>query len=247
MSSLFLKSVGLMSAAVLLLCTISAQASMTNLTTAGSSGTVNGAIFEQFDVKASGTGVFDSFLRIGDEKSATSGYNTDGIVEFDTKGDIHTHSIRLNEVPIVDIGGIKYREFLLDTNEPGAANKSDVSLDAVKIHLGTVGNLSGYPANFNPAIYDLDAGGDNWIKVNSSLSTGSGSSDIRMLVKNSLFTGSNSYIYLYCEFGSNENAESGFEEWGVRKGWVEPVPAPGAALLAAFGLGLVSRLKRRFA
>ena len=220
---------------------------MTDLTTVGSSGTVNGAIFQQFDVKSSGTGVFDSFLRIDDAKSATSGYNTDGLVEFDTKADVHTHAIRLNQAPIVVLNGITYREFLLDSNEPGATDKRDISLDEFKIHLGTVGTLSGYPGSFGPAIYDLDSAGDNWIKINSSLSTGSGSSDVRALIDTSLFTGSNPYIYLYCKFGVNEAAESGFEEWGVREGWTEPVPAPGALVLAVLGLGLVSRVRRWFA
>ena len=46
------------------------------------------------------------------------------------------------------------------------------------------------------AIYDLDAGGDNWIKLDYSLNSGSGSGDMVAYIPNSLFTGAGSQYRL---------------------------------------------------
>src|SRR5262249_61795149 len=54
--------------------------------------------------------------------------------------------------------------------------------------------------------------------LNSNLSSGSGDSDIRVLVPNTSFDNS-PFVYLYSHFGAESPdwvSESGFEEWGVR-------------------------------
>src|SRR6266550_63300 len=79
----------------------------------------NGALFYSTDLQPTGTGVLQPFVRI-QAKPTEEGYNTDGTIEFDTKdqaGSNWTHSITLSQVPIVTIGGVQYREFLLDINE----------------------------------------------------------------------------------------------------------------------------------
>src|SRR3954471_17682795 len=86
------------------LCVGSAARDTTvDLTTAGASGTINGALYQQNTSQPSGTGFIDSFLRI--EKTggggAEQGYNTDfRPVEFDEKTDHNfTRSIRVSDVP----------------------------------------------------------------------------------------------------------------------------------------------------
>ena len=131
--------------AVLLAITfcITAQATPTlDLTTAGAEGMINGAIFRQFDLRSSGSGVFDTFLKIKD-KPTEEGYNTDyRPPEFDenTSPQI-TRSLLLSSVPIVNIGGTNYREFLLDIDQDV---DTYLSLDELKISLQGSGNLTGY-------------------------------------------------------------------------------------------------------
>jgi len=66
-------------------------AGMTDLTTAGSSGELNGALFiwTDLDRSSTGTGVIDSFVIIQHD-GVEQGYNTDGTLEFDTKEPGHT-------------------------------------------------------------------------------------------------------------------------------------------------------------
>src|SRR5687768_903451 len=139
---------------------LQANADMIDLTTAGASDSINGATFEQVAPQSTGTGVFSAFVRV-QHNGTESGYNTDGDLEFDTKAGSHTHSLLLADVPIVNIGGTDYREFLLDINEPTGQEREFLSLDELMIHLEASGDLTGYPSNFSSPIYDLDAGGDN--------------------------------------------------------------------------------------
>ena len=54
--------------------------------------------------QASGTGLFDPFVRL--QGSPTEkGYNTNGAVAFDTKPGTWTHAIKVNAIPVVDCDG----------------------------------------------------------------------------------------------------------------------------------------------
>ncbi len=218
----------------------SARAAVVDLTTDGSSGSANGALFYQFDSIPTGTGVIDSFLRI-QGMGVQHGYNTDGTIEYDTMASF-THSIQISDLPTIDIGGTLYREFMLDINQNG---EPILSLDELRIALWDTGNLSGYSSIFASPIYDLDAGGDNWIKMNYTLNAGSGHGDIIALIPDSVFTGLESqYVYLYSKFGVNSVADDGFEEWAY--GMQGPlIPEPTTIALLGFGALVLLRRKRR--
>ena len=207
-----------------------------DLTTVGSSGTVNGGYFLQTSPQPTGTGYFNPFVRIqntGTEK----GYNTDARpVQFDTKDENQwTHSIRLSDVSTTRYKGKDYRVFLLDINEGGNTTLSKLSLDQVQIFVSnTSGSLNNYP-NLGTLVWQLDTPtADNRVELNYKLNHGSGSGDMFLYVPVSAFTGyTNPYVYLYSEFGTPNGSDAGFEEWsskGPVVAAITPVPLPTTAM-----------------
>jgi hypothetical protein len=227
-----------------------------DLTTAGSSGYIDGAYFEQVDPQPTGSGVIDPFVRLSTNEDISEGYNTDARpLEFDENNspqftrsllleDIRT--VSLDYVPLVCKDETLYREFLLDINQKGTTEGRFLSLDTIEIYLAGSGDLTGYP-DLGELIYDLDATGDNWIWLDYKLNRGSGSGDMLAYIPDSLFDESyGSYVYLYSMFGENYPNNAGFEEWAVRSGEPLPrIPAPGAVVLASMGACLVGWLRRR--
>ena len=152
-----------------------------------------------------------------------------------------TRSLPLSNVPVVDLNGTLYREFLLDINQNKNGPGRLLSLDTIEIYQGSAGNLTNHPTGLGTLVYNLDAGKDNWIKMDYSLNAGSGSGDMFAYIPNSLF-GAGNFVYLYSMFGATNNSEfpnnASFEEWAVRKGGDTPptVPLPGALILGVLGL-----------
>ncbi len=190
-----------------------------DLTSLGSSGLINGALFSQGELQPAGCGVIQSFVRIQGKsgEAVEQGYNTDARpVQFDEKTAApFTRSLPLSQVPQVEIGGVIYYEFVLDINE---SSKSPLlSLDALRIYLGATGNLTGYNsstgqlAGLTP-VYDM---GNNLVMLNARLETGTGKADMFLDVPTSLFTGPYQYLYLYSEFGVETGFDGGFEQWAV--------------------------------
>lgn len=211
-----------------------------NLTTAGANGFVNGAYFVQIDSTATGTGVINSFVRI-QRTGSEQGYNTDGRpVEFnENTSPQFTHSLLTTDVPLVNIDGVNYRQFMLDINQTSA--NPLLTLSSLRIYLAATGDITSL-ASLGAAIYDLDGAGASDIYLDYSLNHGSGSGDMFAYIPDALFVGS-PYVYLYSQFtGGND----GFEEWAVL-GRPVAVPAPGAALLVVLGVSLVGWVKRRLA
>lgn len=206
-----------------------------------------GAILAQTSLEnqsSSGTGLFESFVRI-QKDGVEQGYNTSGRpLQFDENSSpTFTHDLPLNAVPIVTVDGKTYREFRLDINQNNSTPASALlSLDRVRLFTST---RAGLAKNSNPQpnpdddrfgqgsdtrlVWQLPAG--TWAKLNYALESGSGWPDAKLLVPDELFgdasaqcpydAGSGSpcgiYIYLYSKFGVNHPANAGFEEWSVRK------------------------------
>ena len=81
------------------------------------------------------------------------------------------------------MNGTDYYEFVLDANE----NTPEISLEQLKIHVDSSSTLSGYPGSFPSPVYDLDSGGDNWVKLDASVAgSGSGRLDMAALIPTSL-------------------------------------------------------------
>jgi hypothetical protein len=271
-------------AVVLAMAHSSAQADPTILNvdtpTAVANGTAfigDGFIASGFFQGAAGSGNIDPFLRLGTNDTFERGYNTSLGLPLDDKPPQpgFTHALQLSAVPIVNIGGVNYREFLLDANQ---TNNGNISLNQVQIFQSSadVGGSStsfslteatastnavisfpGSGANliFQMSNPDATASNANVVQINSG--NGSGTLDMALYVKDSLFTNTdpNSFVTLFSQFGTPPSAAAtsfaandGFEEWKVRE--LPPVPEPSTMAIGVLGAlgflayGLRRRLKK---
>jgi hypothetical protein len=228
--------------AVLVVCATPARADVCDLSAGRSTcdpPIYGGAYYS--NVLPSGTYNVDPFLQVR-ATGTESGYNTSGL--------------ELSKIPLVTIGSIEYREFMLSIDEPG--NDPMISLDQLQIFLSSSATESSYNTTTRTlgtlnAIYDLDSGGDDWIKLNYQLAKQSGPGAMIVYIPNYLFTQSGGqYVYLYSQLGSTAlPSGGGMEEWWVRSTTgsktITRVPEPGLLLL--FGTASLfagRRFRRRF-
>jgi len=240
-------TVGLLGLLAIAIPSVHAATLAGDLTGAGSTATVNGAIYNQTDFNSTGSGVIDSFVRMDNTNSVEQAYNTtvDGVFD-NTSDDTHNHEVLLSLTapPIVDISGTFYRELLLDINEPSGHRGADslLSLDEIQILLSDTPNqsitgfISGGILNLTNStlLYRLDTPTvDNYIKLNAGLNHGSGSGDVFVNIPQSLFNTAlaahptYTYLYVYSKFGEQTGMinDSGFEEWAYRLGVTPPCGA----------------------
>jgi hypothetical protein len=259
----------------LLLGPLTARAGTISLTTTSSSGSAAGAVggtFQVFQAGANplgaGTGFIDSFLRV-QNNGGEQGYNTSGGTPFDDKGGGFTRALALGEVPIVNIGGTNYRQFVLDINQ----EKSNPLLTLNQIQIfqstsdrtdGSVDSSGTFPQiSFGSGatqVFEMSAqntGNQSQIVLDFSLEPGSGTIDMFLYVPDADFSSSlGNNVILYSQFGdygslSTNTGNDGFEEWAVLKGSASQVlsPEPGSMALAAAGvvtaLGYVWKRRKR--
>ena len=194
-----------------------------DLTTAGAFGGLSGGRFQQYDARPTGTGQIDSFLRIQGRsaQSATqTGFNTSARpLQFqENKSPQFTRDLRTADVPAVTIGGVRYREFLLDINQK--ASQPLLSLDQLKVFVADAGGRTGYDVATGKLsglapVYDLDATGDNRVILDYRLNHGSGSGDMLFYVPEAALAGG-AYVYVYSKFGEQYASNAGFQEWATR-------------------------------
>jgi hypothetical protein len=195
-----------------------------NLTAAGASATVAGAIVTQIDAATNDTQTITPFVRL-DADTREHGYNTDWRpLQFDERPNTAvTHSLQLDDVPVVTIDDVRYREFHLDIRQDRTSPR--LSLDEVRVYLADVGNLHQYNRTAQTlggqtAIYNLDSGGDVSVTLNANLNRTRGRGDMTLLVPESAFgtVPAEKYVYLYSRFGgvAGHRSNGGFEEWAVR-------------------------------
>lgn len=202
-----------------------------DLTSAGTAGEFNGALFAQFDGRYA-RGV-DTFLRLNASHSTAQGYNTSAPKkQFDTSpSSSNTHAVKVADLPAVTVNGVTYRELVLNVQQP--RHSPNVSLDELKLYVSSNSKLTGYKtANGTlgglAPVYNLDAGGDNWVKLNARLSGSNGRADALVYVPDALLSGGK-YLFLYSKFGSNSSAQCGQVNWGYgRCGPLGQPPAPPA-------------------
>jgi uncharacterized repeat protein (TIGR01451 family) len=184
--------------------------------------------------QASGTGLFDPFVRL--QGSPTEkGYNTDGTVQFDTKTGTWTHAIKVNAIPIVDCDGTGSGtatcwEIFNDINESNTAKR--ISLNVVEVWFTTSATLTGY---VDPTGFPAASGATKEYEFNGNIlindvNQGSGRGDLRYLIPTAGHTWTSAtYFVLYSKWGTTPasqtanngtgpwTSDGGFEEWKVRK------------------------------
>jgi hypothetical protein len=231
----------------------------------GGQGTINDAIYTTGEIQPAGSGVLQSFVRLDDSANSGTweGHNTSGrpLENDENTSPTFTRDLLTSDVPLVDIGGVLYREFLFDINEnmPGGL----LNLNEVRIYQSDTASLTANNTTkdtLGTLIYNMDGlpggglplGPDNTVVLDWNLiGGGSGKSDMFLYVPDSNFLDLD-YVYLWSGAGivppegGEENA--GFEEWAVQERNPIDVPEPGTLTLLSVGLlsiGLTNLARRR--
>ena len=202
-----------------------------DLTAQGASQTVNGAVITDTENVNSGTGIYDTFLAIGDNDGNESGFNSD--FADSSNPDISapkTHTLQIGNLVVQNINGVDYYEVRLDLNEVASGDNAYISLDQLKIYTSSDGTLSSLAdlGALTP-VYDLDSGGDKTLLLTQD-SSGSGTDDYSFFIPVSLFTGlpNTTFVYVYADMGEHDvdgfDASDGFDEFRALTQDFTPIP-----------------------
>ena len=168
-----------------------------NGATCGPSVLTNFAIFGEVSPQPTGTGYIDPFLRL-QNNGQESGYNTSARpFQLDQKEPITSRTTRCS------LRCRSRRSTVCNTGSSSSISTSPIGDESSPVarrapHLSVTNRHSQLvpcdqqKLNGLTAIYDLDGGGDNWIKLDYSLNRGSGDGDMVAYIPNSLFTGAGS-------------------------------------------------------
>lgn len=249
-------------------CLTASAVTVIDVTTAGSSGTANGAIFSFADPQPTGTGYIDPFLReqnTGGElgvNTSIKAQTVNNTVAYDNKDPVnYTHDLRIDT--LLPVNG--FYKFALDANQVANGN---ISLIRFQIFVSptafpdTVAGANALNAlissTTSPIPLAFDMNGDGVIhRVDITSNSGSGSGDMTVLVPTTGIAGNN-YLYLVAGFGLEPNgagydSNDGFEEWSAVTGTPPPpgVPDGGSTLLVLgsvfASLGLFARGRKNIA
>jgi hypothetical protein len=196
-----------------------AASTIYDLTSVGDVEMINGAYYLQWDGQPTGTGVFDTFVEIGQpggHVTVEDAYNTTEDRVLDNgSADQHNYSITLGDLSYTTYDSVDYAVFALDVNEDsghprGDAADSFLSLDDVQIFVrgtenGTFDVLADGTLNHDgDLVYRMGDFEENWVALDYSLNNGSGSGDMLLYVEKSAFDSYNDtdVVTLYSKFGT---------------------------------------------
>lgn len=230
------------------------------------------SIYELIDTIPAGTGVFQPFLsyqRRGSEEGVNTslGGNGQGFLD-DKRVPQWNHDLHLGDLGTITRNGVSYFAFELDANETGSGNPNRlISIDDIRIYTSSSDPFAGIQNDnqvrskiANDTLGTLryaqnatSGSTANWVLIDASRRTegstsGSGSSDMLVLVPTALFSAASAtdYVSFYTINGVHDTAgddgsDAGFEEWRALVG--APVPDAGSTLMllgsALTALGLV--------
>jgi hypothetical protein len=231
-------------------------------------------IFCDADIRPTGTGVFDPFLRTfrdGDQKDGTpdtysSGWNTDAHKQdwddpaANDAGDAWTSALALADISTVFIGLDEYYLFTVDINQEGKPGDPASLLDLVNFELFNCSTADYTDLSECAPAFDAFAA-DEWVSFDYRNHTGSGSGDIDVFVPTALL---GPYIALRDGWGTppGDNPDNdGYQEWAAHTGVtdvsddidfedvsddIDITPEPATLVLFGSGLALAAaRLRRR--
>jgi hypothetical protein len=170
---------------------------------------VTGTTDAMFNAETINLKPFVSIQNPGNDPGDEAGFNTDGLLQLDTKAG---HSITVGDIPTVTIDSVVYREFWLDLTEGQAGGDPTITLTDLRLYSASTGDaidLTGLNK-----IYDIDSPDNDVSILLNGWKPGTGFSDYQVLIPDSYFASlaSGDNIYLYSKFSG---ADSGAEDWSV--------------------------------
>lgn len=207
------------------------SATVLDLTAPGAEVATSGFIARQVNTRP--TSEFTEFVRL-QGLLTEQGYNTTASQSQynEVQGGSFSRALTLSQVPTVLVGGVAYREFILNANQLFLTPR--LSVDQVRVFVAGTSNLTGYNPSTGTlagqnAVFNLDASGDVSLMVRARSASGEFGT-MALLIPNVAFAGANpeSFVYLYSKMGEQLGglASGGAESWAVHPSSNTPLPPP---------------------